>query len=1252
MGRIQFEEITVHANNNIDEITGIKNIAEHTNIYYYIAQEGGSGIPIMKASSSFGSDDVNKDEQSGTPHIFSNYVTRQFGTNIYGLQLSAANLGDAPLIVKYKSTDSGSNFNHNITAGAASNDEIIAVDATELGGVGWWIIVFFDNGPGTSTIKAYNYDGSSIIVGNLIKNKNASYAGGLNSDGDYEYLEFGSDDKFYQVIFDGSTFSRTEIIDELVAPDTWDLSRQLYWDIRGKSIILTGNQMFQKINGKWTLISVASEQNVIGVIWKKDVSDEYDFDYIIWNNHLYYINPGGSLFRIQELSVDARVGYDDWFSSGSGIYQKFEDLTFDGSNIKLPEAQLQSSTLSLISPSQQFSQGGGIILTNVNSVEVFVGNVTEIITDLDGQKVFFDTPAKDDLEREITVSYINKKVSEIFQDILDNHCLFLNGTISATTDEYTISWQNTKIKEILKWGQEREFKIFYWDYIGDSTLDNGSIGTIVLDENSGDMDEIKITDLGKELNGVLLRGGMIEGRLARLFVSDAKPTATQLNFFIVDVPQMIDDEDLPGHEMFDYGTKLLANRASAFRNIKMTIFEKGKPQIGQKADLTSQSYGITNINFIFFQFIYFPEEDNTSIQRSYNGLYFIIDSEKTLSESNREILGQVVEELNNISQIGSIFYLDSNASDVAGYKKMLSVYAGAIEENISIVGAVDGDPIEEFITEPGVPGITEFIGGIYSIHIHASKTTGIGTKDVAIYFEIYKYALDTTETLLGTASHPTDKFEGNNNLLETHVHIEDEMILATDRILVKFYVSVTGNGAAPSIELSIQGDTTSRFVFPFNIPSSSITDPNAVHVNVANEITAIAAKSTLVSADEMLLEDSAAGFVKKAVTFANFKTSLAIHPRYTNAEALAIVNATGLALANTKVITSQDADLTFTFGRTQIDSRFSDMMTISHRDMSGQDEYAFGQTSSGSTYINAPTGQLIHLHINDIMKMSLSSGSLSMGIPIAMGANKITGLANAVAATDAMAFGQKGASQLSELSDVDSDLSTVIKSMETTGSGSYPASPKEGQIYYDNDEEMMLRWNNTAGAWIEFGGGAGLVGGNSLYALLTEALLLTGGAVSGAITGSHGHTTLIGQEIQQLSMVGTNGFTESVYWGASQAVPMSDSSADLYMAFSIPIAGTYTLKFLHAKTSATGHDTITYRKYIGEVTPPEVISWNIRNNVGDTAIAVTHGIIYISIVETGIVLASNSFLAFRIHKNANEVDGNWHVYGGILERTA
>ncbi|KKK74103.1 hypothetical protein LCGC14_2887120, partial [marine sediment metagenome] len=112
--------------------------------------------------------------------------------------------------------------------------------------------------------------------------------------------------------------------------------------------------------------------------------------------------------------------------------------------------------------------------------------------------------------------------------------------------------------------------------------------------------------------------------------------------------------------------------------------------------------------------------------------------------------------------------------------------------------------------------------------------------------------------------------------------------------------------------------------------------------------------------------------------------------KYTNAQAVAAVNAAGLTLAATKVIDSENADLTFKFGRTQIDSRFATMMTISNRAMTTQDQYAFGQTTSGSTYINAPTGQLIHLHINDIMKMSLSVAGLTMGIPIAMGTNSIT----------------------------------------------------------------------------------------------------------------------------------------------------------------------------------------------------------------------------------------------------------------------
>ena len=55
-----------------------------------------------------------------------------------------------------------------------------------------------------------------------------------------------------------------------------------------------------------------------------------------------------------------------------------------------------------------------------------------------------------------------------------------------------------------------------------------------------------------------------------------------------------------------------------------------------------------------------------------------------------------------------------------------------------------------------------------------------------------------------------------------------------------------------------------------NLPGGS--DSDAIHDNVANEITAITEKTTVVGADEMVIEDSEASFVKKSVTLTNLQT--------------------------------------------------------------------------------------------------------------------------------------------------------------------------------------------------------------------------------------------------------------------------------------------------------------------------------------------------------------------------------------------
>jgi len=54
-----------------------------------------------------------------------------------------------------------------------------------------------------------------------------------------------------------------------------------------------------------------------------------------------------------------------------------------------------------------------------------------------------------------------------------------------------------------------------------------------------------------------------------------------------------------------------------------------------------------------------------------------------------------------------------------------------------------------------------------------------------------------------------------------------------------------------------------------NLPS---TDPNAIHDNVSNEIHAVTLKATPVSADELLIEDSAASWAKKRVAISTLPT--------------------------------------------------------------------------------------------------------------------------------------------------------------------------------------------------------------------------------------------------------------------------------------------------------------------------------------------------------------------------------------------
>jgi hypothetical protein len=64
------------------------------------------------------------------------------------------------------------------------------------------------------------------------------------------------------------------------------------------------------------------------------------------------------------------------------------------------------------------------------------------------------------------------------------------------------------------------------------------------------------------------------------------------------------------------------------------------------------------------------------------------------------------------------------------------------------------------------------------------------------------------------------------------------------------------------------------------------TDATAIHDNVANEITDITLKGVPVAADEMLIEDSVAGYVKKSITLGSMASALgSLNALHTNVNA-------------------------------------------------------------------------------------------------------------------------------------------------------------------------------------------------------------------------------------------------------------------------------------------------------------------------------------------------------------------------------
>ena len=738
--RYQFEEISVHADNVIKEIVSMKNIAEKNGTYYFLTVNGSN--EILSKSSSFGSDDTIIDT-TFVGGAYSDLVVRQWGTNIYSGMIGLDPVGPNPsYLPRHESNNSGDTWAEDIEsgllgAGAVSN----MVDITEIGGVGYWVYSLDFTG-GLWKVSIRKFDGTKVD-GSALKDPNSVFAGFRNADGNYQYLEFGADDKWYDVVFNGTTYTRTELTDpDLTPPDTWDNSRQLYWDTRDRHIILTGNQMYQKLNGVWTLTSVASEQDVVGVIWKKNGSDEYTFDYIIWNDGLYYVTVKGYLVKLQTLAVDARVGYDNWFSTGSAIWQNNNPTYKPANRVPITGGHLRAQSCNLLHIGTDFVKGSGIVLTDDsdNIKGIFVidpkKGITAVGTTL--QRIPFVSPGKFDLEEKVSYEFLSTTIPEMMTTDLSQTRFYYKGTIDANATEFDYScneiprWQFWKEMEEL--GLKRINKS---NELGEISMEDADVSSGVTVTHLNMTKKPKIQPQGAGFNQVIVIGGSKAdgtGLAGNLDNPYNIPTSTdqQINLIIFIHPNRKTDVQCLADAVL-----IGDNVSTSLQSFNGSFIGQGKPLEGTVVNIAYAPDGLSATNFIVEFYTYELLTDIFDMD-GLSALHWKGKDAIQLLEGTRAALNQLAIDVGNLIEGGSIWYLDDTNSDIGGYESLNMVYDADAEVDYSVASAVDGEAIQQFITAIGEPGITNLLEGQYGIHIHASKTGG--TQNIAIYYEIYKRA--------------------------------------------------------------------------------------------------------------------------------------------------------------------------------------------------------------------------------------------------------------------------------------------------------------------------------------------------------------------------------------------------------------------------------------------------------------------------------------------------------------------------------
>lgn len=161
---------------------------------------------------------------------------------------------------------------------------------------------------------------------------------------------------------------------------------------------------------------------------------------------------------------------------------------------------------------------------------------------------------------------------------------------------------------------------------------------------------------------------------------------------------------------------------------------------------------------------------------------------------------------------GRIFYFDATTnSDIAGYKRLRESPSPNAETTIATVctGVNVDFPVEEFATDPGVPGAVDFPSGTVYRRVYARLNSGTAR----LHLKVYVRTAAGVETVVRDEYSPdfTDQTVALQEWLATSPAAGT--LAATDRLVTKLYAQrITGGGGTVTVTVYFEGTSHSSHI--------------------------------------------------------------------------------------------------------------------------------------------------------------------------------------------------------------------------------------------------------------------------------------------------------------------------------------------------------------------------------------------------------------------------------------------------------